>query len=156
MKPQSKKQKGSRLEREWAELLRGYEIDKQARRMPLSGAFDTPSMKADIFTSLPIHFEVKNQENWSPLEYWKQANETCGVRTPVVVMSRNREQIYTFLLGSDFLTILKFALIGGYMGKEKIQKPVKQKKLSLEETSGLQFAKVKMLGRKKKHENTKM
>ena len=148
MKPATKKQKGSRLEREWAELLRRYGIDKMARRMPLSGAFNTPSMKADIFTSLPIHFEVKNQEAWSPLAYWEQANEVCGARTPVVVMSRNREQIYTFLLGSDFLNILKFAMMGGYMGKPKIEKPQKPKKLSLEETNWQKFSKAKQAHRK--------
>lgn len=153
MKPQSKKAKGSRLEREWAELLRGYGIDRMARRMPLSGAFDTPSMKADIFTSLPIHFECKSQESWSPLEYWRQANEVCGARAPVVVMSRNREKIYTFLLGSDFLTILKFAMAGGYMGKSKIEKQEKPKKPSLEETSFLQFSKEKQLRGKKKKQS---
>ena len=149
MKPQSKKQKGSRLEREFASLLREYGLDKQAKRMPLSGAFDSPSMKADILTSLPVHFELKNQENWQPLAYWKQANETCGARTPVVIMSRNREQMYTFLLTTDFLTLLKHAIAGGYMGKPKIEKQSKTKKLSLEETSHLQFAKIKMLGKKK-------
>jgi hypothetical protein len=150
MQPQSKKAKGSRLERNWAELLRGYGLDKMARRMPLSGAFDTPSMKADIFTSLPIHFEVKNQENWSPLEYWKQANEMCGSRIPVVVMSRNREQIYCFLLGSDFLRILQNAMIGGLMGKPKIEKPSKPKKLSPEDTAWQPFSKQWQARKKKK------
>ena len=150
MKSASKKQKGSRLERNWAELLRGYGIDKTAKRMPLSGAFEDPRMKADILTTLPIHFEIKNQENWSPLEYWKQANETCGARTPVIVMSRNREQIYTFLLGSDFLNILKFALLGGYMGKPKIEKPQKKKRLSIEEGSKLRFSKLNQVRRAKR------
>jgi len=155
MRPSSKKAKGSRLEREWAELLRGYGLDKIARRMPLSGAFDTPSMKADIFTSLPIHFEVKNQESWSPLEYWKQANGVCGARTPVVVMSRNREQIYVFLLGSDFLRILQSSMIGGYMGKPKLPKPEKPKKLGKEDTAWQgKFSKYAMAHRKCK-ENSK-
>jgi hypothetical protein len=151
VKPSSKKQKGSRLEREFAELLRGYGIDKQAKRMPLSGAFDDSRMKADIITDLPIHFECKNQENWSPLEYWKQANETCGARVPVVVMSRNRENIYVFLLASDFLTIIKSALVGGYTGSQPISISPRPKKTSQDDVEWQgQFSKFAMAHRKEK------
>ena len=54
------KQKGNRLEREWADMIRGYGLDKNARRMVMSGAIE--HLKSDIFTKLPFHFEVKNQE----------------------------------------------------------------------------------------------
>lgn len=135
MKPASAKQKGSRLEREFAELLRGYDIDKTAKRMPLSGAFNDSRMKADIITTLPIHFEIKNQETWKPLEYWKQANEVCGERTPVVVMSRNHEEMFVFMLASDFLLLLKSAILGGYTGSQPIPVPPRPKKTSQEDVA---------------------
>lgn len=144
MKARSRKQKGSRLEREFAELIRGYGLDPLAKRMPLSGAFSDPRMKADILTNLPFHFELKNQETWKPLEYFKQASETCGAKIPVVVMSRNREQLYTFMLATDFLKIIKYAIIGGYMGEPKIKVPKKPRKADL--SKGLPFSKANQIG----------
>jgi hypothetical protein len=150
MKPRSAKAKGSRLEREWAELLRGYGIDKTAKRMPLSGAFNDSRMKADILTRLPIHFELKNQENWSPLEYYKQASGVCGEKMPIIVMSRNREQIYAFLLGSDLLNLIYYAQMGGWSNIQVFKKPQKAKRTSIEDTANFAFSKANMLHKRVK------
>ena len=90
-------------------------LDKYAKRMILSGAvkgFDT-----DIKTSLPFAFEIKAQETWSPLEYYKQAdraNPNRGRLRTIVIMTRNREKMYAFLEVNDLLELIDYALQGGY------------------------------------------
>ena len=145
MKLRSAKAKGSRLEREWASLLRGYGLDINAKRMPMSGAIRDSRFKADIITTLPLHFELKNEERWSPLEYFRQACSVCEEKTPVVVMSRNREQLYVFMLGTDWLRILQAAIKGGYTGRIALPKTDKKKKFSLEEGANLEFSKMKQV-----------
>ena len=114
MKPEGKKQKGSRAEREFAQMLVDSGLDKYAKRMVLSGAisgFDT-----DIMTRLPFAFEVKNQETWKPLEYYRQAdlaNTNHGRLRTVVIMTRNRTGFFAFLGVEDFLELVHFALKGG-------------------------------------------
>ena len=71
--PASKKQKGTRLEKEVAkrmnEVLREYGVN--AKRMPMSGAIE--GFKSDIFINLPVSIECKNSEKWNVPEYWEQA-----------------------------------------------------------------------------------
>ena len=115
MKPQTKKQKGSRAERDFAQMLVDARIDPYAKRMVMSGAvkgFDT-----DILTKLPFAFEVKNQETWSPLAYYKQAdlaNINKGRLRTVVIMTKNFENMYAFLEVNDFIELIDYALKGGY------------------------------------------
>ena len=114
MKPQGKKQKGSRAEREFAQMLVDSGLDPYAKRMVLSGAisgFDT-----DIKTKLPFAFEVKNQETWKPLEYYKQADEANtnhGRLRTVVIMTKNNYGYYAFMSAEDFLELVHYALKGG-------------------------------------------
>ena len=60
MKPQSKKAKGSRLERLVAKMLVDSGLDQFAHRTPLSGAIK--GLKEDVMTKLLLQIEVKNQE----------------------------------------------------------------------------------------------
>lgn len=145
MKPTSAKQKGSRLEREWAQLLRGFGLDKQAMRMPMSGAIRDDRFKADIHTDLPFHFELKNAETWKPLEYFRQAQSVCGSRTPAVVMSKNREEIYVLMLGTDWLKLTQHALLAGYAGKPALPKPAKGKKTNIDSEPDFAFSKKKQV-----------
>jgi len=92
MKARSAKAKGIRLELEIAKTLRDAGLDRNAKKMPRSGAF--MGFESDIHTSLPLMIECKNQENWSPMEYYNQAKEHAGVKIPVVVMARNRTEPY--------------------------------------------------------------
>jgi len=118
MKPQGKKQKGSRAEREFAQMLVSADLDQYAKRMPLSGA--VKGLDTDIMTRLPLAIEVKAQETWKPLEYYKQAdlaNPNRGRLTTIVAMTKNREPFYIFLEANDFLSILWYSLRGGF-GKD--------------------------------------
>ena len=111
MKPEGKKQKGSRAEREFAKMLR--EIDPTSRRMVLSGS--VMGLEGDIWGKLPIMWEIKNQETWKPLEYYRQAQlQAIGGNTPEVVMTRNREGFYCFLKAEDFIELLKYALAANW------------------------------------------
>ncbi|HEC64621.1 hypothetical protein LCGC14_0615090 [marine sediment metagenome] len=115
MKPQGKKQKGSKAERQFAQLLVDTGLDQYAKRMPLSGA--VKGLDTDIMTKLPLAIEVKAQETWKPLEYYKQAdmaNPNRGRLTTIVAMTKNREPFYIFLTADDFLTILDYAVQGGW------------------------------------------
>jgi len=118
MKPKSAKAKGSRLEREIARDLREKGLDKNASRMPLSGAIE--NFKSDINTSLPLHIECKCQETWKPLEYMKQAEAGAKKHEiPLVIMSRNRMVDPLVLIGwQHFLNILGDALKGGGLKPE--------------------------------------
>lgn len=115
MKARSKKAKGTKLEKEFADKLVAAGLDKYARRMVLSGA--VKGFDGDVMTRLPLHIEAKNQETWSPLAYYRQAetsNPMPGRKINVVVMSRNRERIFCFLLADDLIELLGYAVIGGW------------------------------------------
>lgn len=110
MKPEGKKQKGSRAEREWAKLIEKY-TGTPTKRMPLSGAIQ--GLKGDIFSpGSRIHWEVKAQETTKFLEWYKQAEiDSVGGRVPIVAWTKNRlGGFFVFLKGEDFLELLKYAL----------------------------------------------
>lgn len=112
MKAAGKKEKGRRLELEIAKALRDSGLDKEAGRMPLSGAIN--GFKSDISTKLPLIIEAKNQETWSPLAYMDQASrdaETTG-KMPVVIMSKNRlPDPLVMMKLSDWILIMQRAFI---------------------------------------------
>jgi len=109
-----RKVKGSDFERLIAKKIQDAGLDDHAKRTPLSGAVF--GWKGDITTpGIPIHWELKCQESWSPLAYYSQALEDRpnGRYIPVVVMGKNRTDPYVFFSFDDFLTILFYALKGG-------------------------------------------
>ena len=87
-------------------MIRQKGLDKDARRMPLSGAF--PHLKADIYTSLPIHFECKNQERLQVWKWWDELNAKTkfGKESALVITSNNRPIIVT-ISGEYYLNLLK-------------------------------------------------
>ena len=112
MKPASAKKKGTRLEKQIAKSLRDSGLDKQAKRMPMSGSI--PGFKSDIFTKLPLIIEAKNQEKWKPVEYMKQAERDADLQNkmPVVIMSRNNfPNPYVMMKMSDWILIMQRAFI---------------------------------------------
>ena len=84
MKAASAKAKGSRLEREVAKLIRRKGLDANARRMPLSGAW--AHLPADIYTTLDVHIDCKNQER---LKIWERWGKVRDRRNPILIVSGN-------------------------------------------------------------------
>lgn len=92
MKPQGKKQKGSRLERKVAELYRKHGID--AHRMPLSGAMELHRGDIAFRFYMPFKVECKNQEKVKVWEWWQQTrSQITGVEEPVLFISGNHRPI---------------------------------------------------------------
>ena len=101
----SPKAKGSRLERTIATLIRQKGLDKNCKRMPLSGAF--PHLRADIFTSLPIHIEAKNQERLQIWKWWNELREKAKFgKEPVLIFSGNHRPIIAAINIEYFLNLL--------------------------------------------------
>lgn len=101
----SRKAKGTRLEKKFAQLIREKGLDDNAKRMVLSGgAF---GFETDIFTKLPWAFEVKNQEKIQFWQWWEQAEEQRKpFKPPALVFSANFRPIMIALTANDFLELL--------------------------------------------------
>lgn len=101
----SKKAKGTRLEKRFAQLIREKGLDDNATRMVLSGA--AFGFETDIRTSLPFAFECKNQEKIKIWEFWEQTEKARKpFKTPVLVFSGNYRPMLVTLTAEDFLNIL--------------------------------------------------
>ena len=106
MKAAGKKEKGSRLERKVAELIRAKGLDKKASRMPLSGAMK--HLPADIYTSLPIHIECKNQERIKLYEWWDLTRSKAMMpKEPVLIVKSNNRPILAVITIEYLLNLLK-------------------------------------------------
>ena len=110
--PHTRRQKGKAFERDIAKDLREAGLDKDARRMPCSGALE--DLKSDIITSLPIHFEAKRQESWNVDKFYQQAvSGKKQQEIPVVVMKKSRKEAMTLLSWKDFIWLLQLAKESG-------------------------------------------
>lgn len=137
------KEKGRRLEQHVTELIRGYGF-KDAFRTPMSGAIKNVGLTADVTSkSFPCFIECKNQETTKFTKWYHKAENECGAKPPMIIWTKNKENIYSFMLLSDFLTIITNKPL------QSIKKPTKPKQQSLEDTASFKFAKIKMNGRKK-------
>ena len=107
MKPAGKRQKGKRLELAVAKLIRQSGLDKECRRMPLSGAFT--HLPADIYTSLPVHIECKNREKIRFWEWWEEttSRNTFGNKEPVLAITSNHRPIVFVVRAEHYLNLLK-------------------------------------------------
>jgi hypothetical protein len=104
MKASGKKEKGRRLELRFAKILR--KIDKNAKRMVLSGA--DWAFKSDIYTTLPYHFECKNQERMKFWSWWEQTEGQASMsKTPVLVHTANHRPIMVSMKADDFIALLQ-------------------------------------------------
>lgn len=111
MKATGKRQKGSRLERKFAQLIRFYGLDDTAQRRPLSGACKMVSGSADIYTKLPYSFECKHQEKMKFWDWWEQAEaEGSMAKPPVLVHTANYRPIMVSMKAETFLSLLKETL----------------------------------------------
>lgn len=112
------KRKGSGFEIKIANKIVNAGLDDYARRTPLSGAIKgVMNLEGDIITKLPLNMELKCQETWSPLEYYRQcaiANPNPGRYMNLVVMGKNHVDDYAFLKFDDLLELMSYAKIGGW------------------------------------------
>lgn len=113
------KVKGSNFERKIAAKLVESGVDLRARRTPLSGAVKGGiGLESDLITpALPVHWELKCQENWSPLEYYRQCssgNPQPGRLMNIVVMGKNHTPDFAFLKFDDLLELFDYAKLGGW------------------------------------------
>lgn len=102
----SKKAKGTRLEKRFAQLIREKGLDDNATRMILSGA--AFGFETDIRTSLPYAFECKNTEKLKLWQFWEQTERARKpFKTPVLVYSANFRPTMCILTAEDFLNMVR-------------------------------------------------
>lgn len=104
--PQTKKQKGNRLERKVAELYRRYDIDPKATRMPMSGAMT--HFKGDIWKPNDYEYvdECKNSERVKLWEWWGQTTaQASGARIPLLHISANNRPILTVMEADTYFDL---------------------------------------------------
>ncbi len=143
--PNKSVQKGKRAEYQVRDLIKGYGYD--ARRSPMSGAIKGLGWEADILSkNFPFFCEVKNVEKPQFLKYYKKAENECGTKPPIIIWTKNREDIYVFLLFTDFMTILTQSTASNL--KQKFSK-TKGKPKKVDMTSSLKFSKTQSARRKK-------
>jgi len=138
------KRKGDAFERHVRDLLKGYGFD--ARRSPMSGGIKGFGLEADVISkTFPFFIECKADKSAKFWKWYKKSELESGAKAPLVVWKKDRDDIYCFLLFSDLMRLITEKTIM----KEKIKKPQKPQKLSLDETSGLTFSKKQQIRRKR-------
>jgi len=117
MKTRTSKAKGRRLQNyvrdilravfieDWNKLPKLEDDDIKSQTMGMTGEdiVLSPAAKKVI----PYSFECKNQERlniWAAIE---QAEDNCEDRTPVVVIKRNRTDVYAVLNFNQFIKIIR-------------------------------------------------
>jgi Holliday junction resolvase len=95
--------KGAKGEREFAHWLSANGFPA-SRGVQYHGSPDSPDV---ICTSLPIHFEVKRTEAFTPYADLAQATKECGLKMPVVAHRKNHGEWTMLLRGSDFIALLQ-------------------------------------------------
>ncbi len=108
----TRRQKGQEFERQISQDLRQSGLDKNARRMPASGAIE--DLKSDIITDLPIHLECKRQEAWNVDSFYQQA--VSGKKQheiPIVVMKKNNKNAMALLSWKDLIYLMQLAKESG-------------------------------------------
>ena len=140
MKLKSPMAKGKRGEYQVRDILK--EFGYEAHRTVMSGA--TPWHKGDIESNFPFFIEVKNTEKTKFSEWYHKAKQQSGIQPPIIMWTRNNEDMFCFIKLTDFLLAIQ--------GKtaQPLPKPSKSKKIGLEESSGLMFSKAAQTHRNRK------
>lgn len=94
--------KGRQFEMKVAKMTRA-KIDKAAKRNP--GSHANWHRNSDIYTELPFHIECKDQEYLKPKEWFRQAEDACLGKTPIVAFQME-EEVMAMLRYDDFLNLL--------------------------------------------------
>lgn len=98
--------KGKRLEAKIAKRIRQKGLDKDAKRMPRSGAM--AHLPEDVLTKLPIHIEAKNRERVQLWKWWEETTSRTFIgNDPVLVISGNHRPILAVVELDYLLDLLK-------------------------------------------------
>lgn len=103
-----RREKGNKAERKVAELYRRYDIDKQATRMPMSGAMAWH--KGDINKPNDYAYvdEVKCQETVKFWAWWEQAvSQATNGRIPLLHITANNRPILTVMTVETYMDLRK-------------------------------------------------
>jgi len=117
MKPKSAKAKGRNLQNLVRDELRKVFVD-QWTRVPKLEYDDIKSQTMgmggeDIVLSpiakklIPYSFECKNTERLNLWDSLKQCEDNCEDRQPVLIIKRNRSEVYAVINFKDFLLNIK-------------------------------------------------
>ena len=100
----SPKQKGNRLEYKIAQFYQ-RKLDKDARRMPTSGALD--NYKSDILKRIYDGWsdECKSREKIAIYDWWEQAVRQAGINKPVLHIKANHKPILTVMSVEDYFEL---------------------------------------------------
>ena len=100
------REKGTRGERRWRDVLREAGFLKAHRGVQYAGGTDSPDVACP---ELPgIHFEVKAVEALNIWRAMDQSIRDAGVRkTPVVAHTRNRSGWLVTMRADDWLTLIR-------------------------------------------------
>lgn len=96
------KQKGSRAEREVANILKDMGLTAR-RGVQYSGSPDSPDVVCSELSD--FHLEVKHVEKLSIWDAMSQATRDCGDKTPVVVHRKNNRPWIAVLFLNDFIKL---------------------------------------------------
>ncbi len=118
------KKKGSQFERDVAKKYIEYEIDKNATRMPLSGADEY--LKGDIRHAHPMPLpkfvdECKAGKNIEWQKWWKQTKEQCHVGEEPLLHFKKDYQEPLSLVKTDTLFELMGQLVSLYNENEDLK-----------------------------------
>ena len=95
------KQKGSRGEREVAELIRRHGFEARRTQQYCGNTGDA----SDVTSNLPYHIEVKHQERLEIDKWWEQATHDAMGRTPILVFKKNRQRWRVVMDFESFLEL---------------------------------------------------
>jgi Holliday junction resolvase len=114
------REKGKRGEREFAELLREHGYDAR-RGQQFAGGGDSP----DVVVNLPIHFEVKRTESFSPSYLAQAERDAHPANQPVVAWKRNGAPWRIFCDARHYL--------GLWQKIDRLENELSRKQLQLDE-----------------------
>ena len=100
------KQKGSRGEREVAEIIRKHGFEARRTQQYCGNTGDA----SDVTSNLPYHIEVKHQERLEIDKWWEQATHDAMGKTPILVFKKNRQKWRVVMDFEEFLELNKIVL----------------------------------------------
>jgi Holliday junction resolvase len=114
------REKGKRGEREFAELLREHGYDAR-RGQQFAGGPDSP----DVIVDLPVHFEVKRTESFSPSYLAQAERDAHPANQPVVAWKRNAAPWRVFMDAHHYL--------GLWQRMDRLENELSQMQVQLDE-----------------------